>query len=158
MKKRMMMVLAAMLALLLTAGCGSTEADVLPRYPRLAARSPPLDVQAASYLAASVRMVSLSRTSMALSAGPMGVPPGRALDGVDDPEQLGGHKYDPYQNKKERPTSHYPFLLCSNLCSTHIVYRTTVLVKRKSNKDSISKTDGPSDAGEGRDGKKSGEK
>ena len=112
----------------------------MPRYPRLAARSPPLDVQAASYLAASVRMVSLSRTSMALSAGPMGVPPGRALDGVDDPEQLGGHKYDPYQNKKERPTSHHPFLLCSNLCSICIVTRTVVPVKRKSNKNSISRS------------------
>ena len=42
----------------------ATEEDVLPMYPFFDVRSPPLEVQAASYLAASVKIVSFSRTSM----------------------------------------------------------------------------------------------
>ena len=47
----------------------ATEDEVLPMYPFLLERFPPLDVQAASYFAASVRMVSFSRTSIAYSCG-----------------------------------------------------------------------------------------
>jgi len=52
-------------------------------------RRHPLEVQAASYLAASVRMVSFSRTSISPQGCPPPVmPPVGTLDGVDDPEEL----------------------------------------------------------------------
>ena len=88
------------------------EEVVLPMYPALAFRSPPLEVQAASYLAASVRMVSFSRTSILPEGSPPpGMAPGRALDGVDDPEELRGQKDHAYQNKKESPAAHGKNLL-----------------------------------------------
>ena len=40
------------------------EDEVLPMNPFFEVRVPPLDVQAASYFAASVRMVSFSKTSI----------------------------------------------------------------------------------------------
>ena len=42
----------------------ATEEDVLPMYPCLDVRFPPLEVQAASYFAASVRIDSFSSTSI----------------------------------------------------------------------------------------------
>ena len=83
------------------------EEVVLPIYPALALRFPPLEVQAASYLAASVRMVSFSRTSISPQGCPPPVmPPVGTLDGVDDPEELRGQKDHAYQNKKESPAAH----------------------------------------------------
>ena len=65
-------------------------------YPFFDVRSPPLEVQAASYLAASVKIVSFSRTSMIIEKSACVCTTARtasgALNGFKDTKDLGGQK------------------------------------------------------------------
>jgi hypothetical protein len=83
--------------------------------PFLKLRLPPLDVQAASYLAASVRILSFSRTSMmCLIVGRCTTAArtaGRTLNGINKAEHLCGQKSHAYEYEKHTPTSHFEFLL-----------------------------------------------
>ena len=110
-----------------------TEEEVLPIYPFLAVRFPPLDVQAASYLAASVKTVSFSRTSMRRDRSPgrgsAGMFLGRLFNVIDNAEQLCRQESDAYQHKEEAPTSHRSYPPYSNFCSIHRITRTIVRVK-----------------------------
>ena len=66
------------------------EEDVLPVMPGLEPRRTPLEVQAASYLAASVRMVSFSRASISLRRAASAAR-GRVVDAVNKPHHIGSN-------------------------------------------------------------------
>ena len=85
------------------------EEVVLPIMPALAPRCTPLEVQAASYLAASVRIVSFSRTFMLLrrAASAAGR---RMVDAVDEPHYVGSNRTCAQQGNEQSDRRHYSYL------------------------------------------------
>lgn len=95
-------------------------------YPTLEVLLPPLETQEASYLAASVRIVSFSKTSMRTSlrreareknllmsshSSAAGMTARGTLDCVNEAEDLRSQKYNTQQHEKESPTCHNKILL-----------------------------------------------
>ena len=101
------------------------------RKPRLT----PLEVQAASYLAASARIVSFSRRSISsVSGGAFALGLGLVEPG-DELHQFHGDGTDAKKNKKVAEAVIVQILLeRSNLCSSAIINRTNVLVKKNRTK------------------------